>query len=81
MIDNEALCETIRKIYPDVGECGIDVKVEYDDKEKSLVVYLKKGNKEIQHYLPEEDASACMEGKQCVALGIEISQFKDYAHQ
>ena len=81
MMDKEALCETIRKLYPDVGDCGIDVKVVYDDKEKSRVVYLKKGNKEIKHYLPDEDAAACMEGKQCVALGIEISQFKDYAHQ
>ena len=81
MIDKAALCEKIRKLYPDVGECGIDVKVEYDEAENSLIVRLKKGNKEIKHYLPADDASACMEGKQCVALGIEISQFKDYAHQ
>jgi len=81
MIDKETLCEKIRSIYPDVGACGIDVRTEYDENEKSWVVYLQKGNKEVKHYLPTEDAEACMDGKQCVSLGLEISQFKDYAHQ
>lgn len=81
MIDKNALCEKIRGIYPDVGECGIDVRAEFDESENTWAVYLKKGNKEIKHYLPEEDADACMEGKQCVSLGLEIAQFKDYAHQ
>jgi hypothetical protein len=81
MIDKETLCEKIRSIYPDVGACGIDVRAEYDENEKSWVVYLQKGNKEVKHYLPTEDAEACIDGKQCVSLGLEISQFKDYAHQ
>jgi len=80
MIGKEALCEKIRSIYPDVGECGIDVRAEYDESENSWVVYLKRGSKEIKHFLPNQDADACMEGKQCVSLGLEIAQFKDYAH-
>ena len=81
MIDKESLCEKIRSIYPDVGSCGIDVRADYDESEQSWVVYLKKGNKEVKHFLPEEDAGACMDGKQCVSLGLEIAQFKDYAHK
>jgi hypothetical protein len=81
MMDKGQICEKIKSIYPDVGSCGIDVKVDYDEQEQSLVVYLKKGNKEVKHYLPDDDAKACLDGKQCVALGIEIAQFKDYAHQ
>jgi hypothetical protein len=81
MIDKAALCEKIRSIYPDVGACGIDVRADYDEDEKSWVVYLQKGNKEVKHFLPSEDAESCMDGKQCVGLGIEIAQFKDYAHK
>ncbi len=77
MVDKAELCEKIKSIYPDIGECGIDIKVEYDDEKKSTVVYLQKGNKTIKHYLPEEDADACMDGKQCVALGVEIAQLRD----
>ncbi len=77
MVDKAALCEKIRTIYPDIGECGIDIDVDYDEEKKSTVVYLRKGNKEVKHFLPDEDADACMEGRQCVALGVEIAQLRD----
>ena len=77
MMDKAQLCEKIKSIYPDIGECGIDLDVDYDEEKKSTVVYLRKGNKEVKHFLPDEDAQACMEGKQCVALGMEIAQMRD----
>ena len=30
MIDKDGLCHKIRDIYPDIGECGIDVDVAFD---------------------------------------------------
>ena len=77
MYDKAKICEKIKSIYPDVGECGIDVEVDYDEGQDSLVVYLRKGRKEIKHYLPNEDADACLLGQQCVALGVEIAQLRD----
>ena len=77
MIDKAELCEKIKTIYPDIGECGIDIDVDYDDEKQSTVVYLRSGNKEVKHYLPDEDADACLAGKQCVALGVEIAQLRD----
>jgi len=29
----------------------------------------------IKHYLADEDAALCLEGKQCVSLGLEFGQF------
>jgi hypothetical protein len=77
MYDKNKLCEKIRALYPDIGECNIDLDVGFDEEQNSWVVYLKKGNREVKHYLPDEDANFCMEGKQCVSLGLEIAQFKD----
>ncbi len=77
MYDKEALCKKIQSLYPDIGECGIDVKVDFDEAQDSLVVYLKKGAKEVKHFLPKEDADACLIGKQCVGLGVEIAQLRD----
>ena len=36
MHDKTELCDKIKSIYPDIGECGIDVDVEYDETKKSL---------------------------------------------
>ena len=76
MIDKSELCEKIRELYPDIGECGIDVDVDYDEAQKAWVVDLKKGGQKLKTYLEDSDADSCMLGKKCVGLGIEIAQLR-----
>ena len=77
MHDKKALCEKITSLYPDIGECGIDVAVDFDDTKGTYVVDLKKEKHELKHHLETSDADDCMGGKQCVALGLEIAQLKE----
>ena len=76
MIDRETLCQKISELYPDIGECGIDVDVEYDEEQQAWVVDLKKDKYELKTFLEDNDAELCMIGKQCVSLGIEIAQLR-----
>jgi hypothetical protein len=39
-------------------------------------VDLKKDTHELKHHLEISDANDCMDGKQCVSLGLEIAQLK-----
>lgn len=77
MLDKNELCEKIRTIYPDIGECGIDVNVEFDEAQKTWVVELKKDRRQLKTFLEDQDADLCMAGKQCVSLGLEIAQLRD----
>jgi len=74
MYNKDQICEKIRSVYPDIGECGIDINVEYEEANKAWVVHLKKDSYELKTYLEPEDANLCMEGKQCIGLGLQISQ-------
>ncbi len=76
MIDKKELCAKIQELYPDIGECGIDVDVEYDENKQSWVVDLKKDKFELKTFLEHGDADKCMLGQQCVSLGIEIAQLR-----
>lgn len=76
-MDKDQLCEKIKTLYPDIGECGIDVDVEYDSDQQRWTVDLKKDKHHLKTFLEPNDAELCMEGKQCVSLGIEIAQLKD----
>ena len=76
MYDKAELCEKIRSIYPDIGECGIDIDVNYDQDQKSWVVYLKKDKHELKTFLEDGDAERCLLGEKCVGLGIEIAQLR-----
>ncbi len=74
MPKKDELCQRIQSLYPDIGRCGIDVKVDFDEVKKAWVVDLKKGDHRLKTYLEPEDASTCMAGKQCVSLGLQIAQ-------
>ncbi len=76
-MNKNELCDKIRSLYPEIGECGIDVNVDYDDANDRWTVYLKKDKKELKTFLEPGDADLCIKGKQCVSLGIEINQLKD----
>jgi len=76
MIHKEELCEKIIGLYPDIGQCGIDVNVEFDEDQSTWVVDLKKDKIELKTFLEGGDAEKCMLGEQCVSLGIEIAQLR-----
>lgn len=71
------LCDKIRTVFPDIGECGINLDVGYSTEKKVWIVDLKKDNHELKTYLEIEDADKCMEGSQCIGLGIQIAQLKE----
>jgi len=76
MYDHRELCEKITALYPEIGECGIDIDVDFDSSKNTWVVHLKKGTHALNHFLEVPDADYCMEGKQCIALGLEIAQLR-----
>jgi hypothetical protein len=76
MIDKKAFCEKIKEIYPDIGECGMDVAVDYDAAEQTWVVDLKQGDRELRTHIESEEAAKCMEGKQCVSLGLQVAELR-----
>jgi hypothetical protein len=76
MHDKKELCDTISSLYPEIGECGINVDVDWNEEKKAWVVDLKKDNHELTTHLEPEDADGCMDGNKCVSLGLQIAQLK-----
>jgi len=81
MPTKEELCEKIKSVFPEIGACGINLMVDYDENNKAWVVDLKKDNHELKTFLEEVEAQECMEGKQCVSLGIQIGQLRKNIEQ
>jgi hypothetical protein len=77
MYTEKQLCEKITKLYPEVGICGVNINVAFNKPADSWVVHLEKGTHSLDHFLNLMDADRCMEGKQCVALGLEIAQLRN----
>ena len=71
------VCEKIRAVYPDVGECGIDIDVNFDEVNRAWSVHLKKENRTLGTFIEPDDADTCIENKQCLGLGLQIAQLRD----
>ncbi|WP_028580823.1 hypothetical protein [Desulfogranum japonicum] len=80
MYTAQQLCERISNIFPDLGSCNEDITVDYDSKTETWLVHLNDGTHSLSHYLELPDADACLSGKQCVSLGLEMAQMKHNIH-
>jgi hypothetical protein len=76
MIDKFALCQKIKELYPDIGECGIDINVDFDPQENTWVVNLKKDDHELKTFLEKDEAEKCMIAEKCVGVGFDIAQLR-----
>jgi hypothetical protein len=56
--------------------CGKFERTLLPDTMKYTSIPVKKDHHELKHHLEIPDADACMEGKQCVSLALEIDQLK-----
>lgn len=68
------ICEKISSMYPDIGKCGAELNVTFDNQNNAWRVHMSKGDHQLDHFLEPVDADDCMAGKQCVSLGLEIAQ-------
>lgn len=75
-VEKKELCDKIQSIYPDIGECGIDLEANWDEESRSWIVHLKKDHQELATHLELDDIRQCMKGKECVHLGLQIAQLK-----
>lgn len=73
-IDKNELRRKIVELYPDLAKKQVDVDTFYSTAKKTWIVEMKSGKHKLQHHLARPDAKDCIDGKQCVSLGLEIAQ-------
>ncbi len=52
MYQKDQICDKIRSVYPDVGRCGIDIRVDFDKKNKAWAVLLKNSKGALNFRVP-----------------------------
>ncbi len=75
MYGKEELCKKLHELYPKIGACDCDLAVDWDTEKSVWKIDFNKDGRQLTHYLEDDDASACLEGKKCIGLGIELGQF------
>ncbi len=72
---NVALKDKIYEMYPEIGQHGITMGLDFNHNLKTFDVKLKKDSDELTTHLEQKDADECMDGMKCIHLGVQIDQF------
>ncbi|MEW6220833.1 MAG: hypothetical protein AB1634_15055 [Thermodesulfobacteriota bacterium] len=75
-ISRHELRQKINETYPDIGACGIDVEVELDQDNRAWAVNLRKDQHAWTTLIEIDEARHCIQGRKCLFLALQISEFK-----
>lgn len=76
MATKNDICRKIEEIIPEAGKCGTDFSVEYDEANHAWSVDLHHGTIHLKTFVEDGEAESCLEGEQCIPLGLQIGQLK-----
>lgn len=71
----EELKAKLKEIHPEITKHNLDLEVDYNSDKEYWIVKLERGDIKLHTFLDKKDADACLEGVQCVYLGVQIGQF------
>ena len=71
----DALKAKVKEMFPDVDKYQMDCDLTFDKGKNAYIIKLTKGEHVLTTHLDKPDADACMEGKECVHLGVQMAQF------
>jgi len=74
-MNQDDLAAKLKEMYPEIEQHGLDMELEFNTDNNYWVVKLSKGDHRLHTLLDQKDAEACLEGTQCVYLGVQIGQF------
>ncbi len=81
----DELCKKIEAIHPNMGVCGIDFNVDYDDKAEAWAVDYHQGRRHLRTFVDFNEADSCLEKEKCLPLALQIGQlrnnFEKYIHE
>jgi hypothetical protein len=74
-VDSKTLESKIREMYPEIVQHDLSLSMNFDEGTDSWIVKIFKGPHNLATHLEKKDAEACLEGIQCIYLGVQIGQF------
>ncbi len=72
---NVELKDKIEAMFPEVETHGIVLSLDWNEEKNAYIVKFKKDKHELTTYLDKKDADECMDGIECVRLGIHLAEF------
>lgn len=70
----EGLKNKILEFHPEIAAKEISLEISFDEQGNRFVLLFRQESEELGFYLDKKDADACMDGKKCVNLAVQVAQ-------
>ena len=74
---NIAIKDKIMEMYPEIAQNEISISLNFSREKKVYIMKLRKDLHELTTHLEKKDIDECMDGIECVHLGVQIGQFSE----
>ncbi len=64
----------ILELHPEIAQKGLNLLVAFDDGKQKYELKFSHAGQEFGIYLDRADADACLDGKQCLNLAVQVGQ-------
>ena len=71
----EDLKKKLLEMYPEIKKHDISMGLDFSEAKNAYIIKFKKGVHELTTHLEKKDADDCMNGIECVYLGVQVAQF------
>lgn len=71
----EDLKKKLLEMYPEIRKHDISMGLDFSEAKNAYIIKFKKGVHELTTHLEKKDADDCMNGIECVYLGVQVAQF------
>ncbi len=70
-----AIKDKIMEMYPEIAQNEISISLNFSREKKVYIMKLRRDLYELTTHLEKKDIDECMDGIECVHLGVQIGQF------
>ncbi len=71
----EDLKKKLLEMYPEIKKHDISMGLDFSEAKNAYIIKFKKDVHELTTHLEKKDADDCMNGIECVYLGVQVAQF------
>ena len=62
-------------LFPEFEQYGLNMDLDFDPDQNAWLLTVSKGQETLSTHLEEQDVEACMGGKECVHVAVQLGRF------
>ncbi|MBS3780691.1 MAG: hypothetical protein KGY41_09875 [Desulfovermiculus sp.] len=74
-VNAEELKQKVLALFPEIEQYGLNMDLKYDADQDAWLLTVSKGQETLSTHLEEQDVEACLTGKECYHVAMQLGRF------